>query len=243
MRRQGRPSRARGGRGPGWRPAGAVAAAALLGIALLGMGCSGPAAHPAAASRPQPATTVKTAPPATVTAPAPAQSSPPAAPGPVSTRAPAPAPAGATAPPGCATTALTVAIGQENGAAGSIYYPLEFRNVSGASCTLIGYPGVSFATGVGGREIGGAAVRNPTFAAQLVTLAPGATAHASLQVVVAQNYPASLCDPVTAHWLRIFPPNQRAPLYLSFTAVTCTGRIPSGTTLGIYVVRPGTTGP
>jgi Domain of unknown function (DUF4232) len=231
--RQGRPRRASGEHGPGRRHAGVAAAAACA--ALLGAACSGPAAHPAAASQPQPA--------ATVSAPASARSSPTRAPGPASTPAPVPAPAGATAPPGCATSALTVAIGQENGAAGSIYYPLEFRNVSGASCTLFGYPGVSFATGIGGRQLGGAAVRNPAFAAQLVTLAPGATAHASLQVVVAQNYPASICDPVTAHWLRIFPPNQFAPLYLSFTAVTCTGRIPSGSTLGIYAVRPGTTGP
>jgi hypothetical protein len=108
---------------------------------------------------------------------------------------------------------------------------------------LYGYPGVAFVSAPGGKEIGGPAVRNPTFPKQLVTRAPGATAHASLQVVIAANYPASLCKPVTAHWLRVFPPSEYAALDVAFTAQTCTGKIPSGSTLGIYVVRPGTTGP
>jgi hypothetical protein len=74
-------------------------------------------------------------------------------------------------------------------------------------------------------------------------VAPGVTVHASLQVAIAQNYPASICDPVTAHWLQVFPPASYVPIYVSFTAQTCTGTIPSGSTLGIYVVRPGATGP
>jgi hypothetical protein len=143
----------------------------------------------------------------------------------------------------CATSALRVGIGQANGAAGSIYYPLVFTNVSGTDCTMFGYPGVSFVSAISGRQLGGAAVRNPTFAPQPVTLSPGATAHASLQVVVAQNYPAAICHPVTAHRLRVYPPGQFAPLYLGFTAQTCTAHVPGGSTLGIYVVRPGSTGP
>ena len=89
----------------------------------------------------------------------------------------------------------------------------------------------------------GQAVRNDTFGPSLVTLAPGAVAHASVQVVVAQSYPAALCKPVTAHFLRVYPPGQFAPLYASLTAMTCTGAIPGRSTLGIYVVRPGANGP
>jgi hypothetical protein len=143
----------------------------------------------------------------------------------------------------CATSALRVGIGHANGAAGSIYYPLVFTNVSATDCTMFGYPGVSFVSATSGRQLGGAAVRNPTFAPRPVTLAPGATAHASLQVVVAQTYPVSICHPVTAHRLRVYPPGQFAPLYLGFTSQTCTAHVPGGSTLGIYVVRPGSTGP
>jgi hypothetical protein len=143
----------------------------------------------------------------------------------------------------CPTTALRVSVGSANGAAGSIYYPLDFTNVSGAACSMYGYPGVSFVAGVDGGELGGAAVRNATFGPSLVTLSPGAVAHASVQVVVAQNYPTSRCKPVTAHWLRVYPPGQYTPLYADLTAMTCTGSIPGGSTLGIYVVRPGANGP
>jgi hypothetical protein len=138
---------------------------------------------------------------------------------------------------------LQVSVGGANGAAGSIYYPLEFTNISAGSCVLYGYPGVSFVTRPGGGHLGGAAVRNATFAPAAVTLAPGGVAHASVQVVVAQSYPARRCKPVTAHWLQVYPPGSYDPLYASLTAATCTGRIPGGSTLGIYVVRPGAGGP
>jgi hypothetical protein len=152
---------------------------------------------------------------------------------------------------------LRVTIGPGNGAAGSIYYPLDFRNTGSAACTLYGYPGVAFvtrtgATGVGGTGVGGTgaggtvlgepAFRNAAIAPKLVTLAPGATAHASLQVQVAQNYPVATCKPVTGHWLQVYPPGSKAAEYVRFTAVTCAGKIPSGSTLGIYVVLPGATG-
>jgi hypothetical protein len=144
---------------------------------------------------------------------------------------------------GCAPDALRLAIGPASGTAGSFYYPLQFTNVSGSACTMYGYPGVAFVTGPSGKTIGGPAVRDPAFPRELVTLAPGAVAHASLQVAIAANYPANVCDPVTAHWLQVYPPNQYTALYVPFTAQTCTGSVPSGSTLGIYVVRPGATGP
>ena len=83
-----------------------------------------------------------------------------------------------------------------------------------APCTLYGYPGVSFVTAPGGSQIGPAATRNPAVPRQLVTLAPGQTAHAELQVVDAENYPPADCGLVTAHWLKIYPPNQTAPVYV-----------------------------
>jgi hypothetical protein len=163
---------------------------------------------------------------------------------------PTAAPPTAGAPPtaapadACLTSALRLSLGAANGAAGSIYYPLDFRNISGRACSLFGYPGVSFVAAPGAApQLGGAAVRNDTFGPSLVTLAPGAVAHASVQVVVAQSYPAALCKPVTAHFLRVYPPGQFAPLYASLTAMTCTGAIPGRSTLGIYVVRPGANGP
>jgi hypothetical protein len=147
----------------------------------------------------------------------------------------------------CLADDLKVTIAAGSGAAGSIYYPLEFTNTGSASCTMYGYPGVAFVTKAGGTAAGGTvlgepAFRNAAFAPKLVTLAPGATGHASLQVQAAQNYPVATCKPVTGHWLQVYPPGSTAAEYVRFTAVTCAGKIPSGSTLGIYVVMPGATG-
>jgi len=142
----------------------------------------------------------------------------------------------------CATSALkvTVPAGPGNAAAGSSYDPIQFANVSGASCTLYGYPGVSFVTAPGGSQIGPAASRNPAFARQLVTLSPGQTVHAELQVVNAENYPPAGCGFVTAHWLKIYPPNQTAAAYVSFTAPTCSK---PRQILSVQAVQPGPAGP
>jgi len=130
-------------------------------------------------------------------------------------------------------------MGQGNGAAGSAYYPVDFTNTSGGACTLFGYPGVSFVTGVGGAKIGRAASRNPAFGSELVTIAAGRVAHSTLQVVNAENFPNATCHRVTAHWLKIYPPNQTAPLYLSFSAPTCSRRAKSVNILAVEAVRPG----
>jgi hypothetical protein len=143
--------------------------------------------------------------------------------------------------PACATSALHVAVpaGAGNAAAGSSYYPVQFANTSSSPCTLYGYPGVSFVTAVGGSQIGIPATRNPALAARLVTLSPGQTVHAELQVGDAQNYPPTDCGLVTAHWLKIYPPNQTAPVYVSFTAQTCSK---PKTILSVQTVQTGTSG-
>ncbi len=134
---------------------------------------------------------------------------------------------------------MAVPAGGGNAAAGSSYYPIQFENTSSSPCTLYGYPGVSFVTASGGSQIGIPAKRNPTLAAALVTLSPGQTVHAELQVVDALNYPAADCGLVTAHWLKIYPPNQTVPAYVSFTAQTCSK---AASILSVQTVQTGTSG-
>ena len=155
----------------------------------------------------------------------------------------APSLSAATAPPGrppCPTSALRVSVSASQGvAAGSSYYPIVFTNISGAACTLYGYPGVSFVAAPGGSQIGIPATENPAHPRQLITLAPGQAGHAELQVVNAENYPPANCGMVTAHWLRVYPPNQTAPLYASFTAQACAK---PRTILTVQTAQPGTSG-
>jgi hypothetical protein len=123
------------------------------------------------------------------------------------------------------------------GAAGSTYLPIEFTNTSGSACALYGYPGVSFVTGQNGSQIGAPAKRSGSFANVTVTVASHATAHAWLQVAEAGNYPASSCHAVSAHFLKVYPPGNTAPAYISYSDQTCSsGKV---ATMTIDPVRTG----
>jgi Protein of unknown function (DUF4232) len=133
------------------------------------------------------------------------------------------APATPTGPAECTTADLKVTVGQSNGAAGTIYSNIDFTNASSASCFVQGYPGVSLVSaGNGsGSQIGADAKRTPVTPPNKVVLAPGQVAHAALGVAEAGNFPASTCNPTTAHWLKVFPPDQTVAAYLAFTTQTC----------------------
>jgi len=139
----------------------------------------------------------------------------------------------------CSTSALSVSLdsNQGSGAAGSTYLPINFTNTSGAGCALYGYPGVSFVTGPGGTQIGAAATRASGASPISVTLAAHATAHAWLQVVEAGNYPASTCQPVTAHWLKVYPPGNTAASYIGHSFPACSSD--KATVLTVRPVRSG----
>jgi hypothetical protein len=141
----------------------------------------------------------------------------------------------------CGASSLRVAVdaGQAGGAAGSTYVPVTFTNTSSSACGMYGFPGVSFvsADDSAGHQIGAAAQENPQFAKQSVKLPAGGVAHAWLQVTEAGNYPASSCQPVTAHWLRVFAPGQTAAIYVSHSFDACSSS--SAPLLTVMPVRAG----
>jgi hypothetical protein len=129
-------------------------------------------------------------------------------------------PAPAAGPPGCPTSGLVVWLDtQGNGAAGSVYYNLEFTNQSGSTCALQGFPGVS-AVSLVGRQLGNAASRSLP-ARRSVTLANGATATAVLRIVDVGNFSPSACRPVAAAGLRVFPPNRTSAKTVPFPFQAC----------------------
>jgi Protein of unknown function (DUF4232) len=204
-----------------------LAAAGLLAAAVVtacGAGTQG-AAAPAGSPRPSgsPAPSPSSAPPATAS---PAVS--------------AAGPGGASAP--CATSGLKATVLRLPGSAtaGTEHFPIDFTNVSGASCVLFGYPGVSFVTRPGGSQIGPAAARSDVNSPASVSLAPGGTAYATLSMTDPGTFSASACRPVTARWLRVYPPNQTAAMTIAFNATVCTA-LPAGLgpQLAIAVIEPG----
>lgn len=124
-------------------------------------------------------------------------------------------------PPECHTPKLVVWLDtQGDGAAGSIVYQLEFTNLSGHTCTLFGFPGVS-AVDLAGNQLGSAAGRDHAVTSHTVTLKAGATATAAVQVINAFNFPPAKCKLVTAAGFRVFPPNTTVAKVVPFPFPAC----------------------
>src|SRR5271157_4543228 len=133
--------------------------------------------------------------------------------------------AASPAAPACPTSSLQVKLGVAQGYAGGVYEVIDFTNTSGSPCTLHGYPGVSLVSGPPYTQIGLAAKRSTSSARKLVTLVPGATANALLQIVDALNYPSATCGPTKATALKVYPPNQTVPVYLPSTSTGCANSV------------------
>jgi hypothetical protein len=146
--------------------------------------------------------------------------------------------AGATQAPRCTTGDLVVWLNTTgNGGAGSIFYNLEFTNLSSHSCVISGYPGVS-AIGTAGQQLGIAAGHNAEHATGRITLSSGSanagrngfqvgsTATVVMSITEAGNYSASACRPVAAAGLRVYPPDQTASKVIPFPFVACSRRGP-----------------
>jgi Protein of unknown function (DUF4232) len=128
------------------------------------------------------------------------------------------APAG---PPGCLANGLQASLGAAQGAAGTFYQVIVLTNTSAATCTLYGYPGVSFVTGVGGSTVGAPATHNSVDPKTLVTLAPGGQANMLLAVHDAGVYPPASCQPSSVDWLRIYPPGDYGSVFVQYPAQAC----------------------
>ena len=141
-------------------------------------------------------------------------------------------PAGA---PRCAVSGLRISVGTPSRLTTvTTRYALDFTNVSDAPCTLTGYPQVAAYQGED-TEVGDAAVRDTTVAAQRVVLAPGQTAHASLDASLSAG-----CRPVRVAGLRVAPPSQSAGRYVKRSLTACAARASQGENyLQVRAIQPG----
>lgn len=105
-----------------------------------------------------------------------------------------------------------------DGAAGHVFFQLQFSNIGHSTCSFFGYPGVS-ALDVHGNEIGLPATHSGPKVT--VTLAPGATGHVVLEVTDA----GLLCShPLNTVTLRVFPPGQFHSQLVGFPSQGCPGK-------------------
>ena len=137
----------------------------------------------------------------------------------------------------CAVSALRISLGPGARVTTVITrYPLDFTNVSGAPCTLVGYPEVT-AYRDNGVQVGAAAGHDLSVTAHRVLLRPGQTAHTTLDASV----PAARCGPVRATGLRVVTPGQTAARYVRRSLTACTAGAPRGHGyLRVRAIQPGT---
>jgi hypothetical protein len=138
------------------------------------------------------------------------------------------------APPRCAVSGLHISVGQAAQVTSMITrYALDFTNISGAPCTLTGYPEVAAYRG-DDIQVGELAAHDTSVPASRILLAPGATAHASLDASVTTGQ----CRPVRAAGLRVMVwPGHSTVSYVRRPLSACAG---SGQSyLHVRAIQPG----
>lgn len=99
---------------------------------------------------------------------------------------------------------------------------LRFTNSSGSTCTLYGYPGVSYSAGEDGGQVGKPAYRKDVGSGfPRVTLRPGGHAYSFINQPDASTVLDSKCQPTDVSGLRIFPPNNTDATYVANEGKAC----------------------
>jgi hypothetical protein len=124
--------------------------------------------------------------------------------------------AGAT----CRSRHLSLSLGGSQGAAGTTYQSVVLTNTGSRSCTLFGYPGVSFVDS-GGALLGKPSSQDPG-TKKKVTLAPGGQANTLLRQPNPGNFDPTTCSPTTADRLRVYPPGNKGALFVHDAVQVCT---------------------
>ena len=139
-------------------------------------------------------------------------------------------------PKPCPASALRVGTSPGSGMAmDGVYWDVTFTNVGSATCTLYGYPGVSFLN-ASRIPITAPASRTGDIS-HLVTLAHGQTASAQLETPNTGNLPASECTVTRPAFLRVYPPNDTVSVTLSGrSGLVCAGKAPGAR---LWPVAPG----
>jgi hypothetical protein len=105
------------------------------------------------------------------------------------------------------------------GAAGNIYDWLVFTNTSSRTCTLYGFPSVSYVTGPTGQQVNQPARRTNVTPSQ-VSLKPQQAAHAEVHTGQPGNFSDS-CKPVQVAGYRVYVPDETAAVFVPAPSEQC----------------------
>jgi hypothetical protein len=140
--------------------------------------------------------------------------------------------------PACASSQLSAKVSSDKGGgtAGNVHGTLFLKNTSSSACTLYGYPGVSFVTGDSGQQVGAPATRAGGTKKGTVLLPAGATALAELNQRAVGAFGKG-CQETPTRGFRVYPPNQKAALFVADTGKGCANK--ADKVLSIGPVVPG----
>jgi uncharacterized protein DUF4232 len=138
----------------------------------------------------------------------------------------------------CKVADLSLRLGGGDAAAGTSYRALVFTNKGGRTCTIQGFPGVSFVAGDDGHQVGPAAFRVGE-KGPAITLRPGESAFTDIGFVQIQNYEPAVCQPTEVRGLRVYPPHDYDSMFVENPGMGCAGT-PPGNQLTVATVESGT---
>jgi Protein of unknown function (DUF4232) len=115
---------------------------------------------------------------------------------------------------------VTAQVPPGGGAANNVYVWLVFTNVSGRTCTLYGYPGVSWVTGPSGQQVNDPTGRMTGTTPVQVVLAPQASGHATVRYGQPDMFEPG-CHAVDVAGFRVYPPDETASVFVSWATRAC----------------------
>ncbi len=138
----------------------------------------------------------------------------------------------------CTSGDVKLSLGPASGAAGTIWRPLRFTNVSGAPCEIQGFPGVSYVAGDDGHQVGAAAYREGS-KGDPVILTAGETAYAAVGFTQVGNYDPKDCQPTQVRGLRVYPPQETDSKFLPYQRTGCANEDLRSHHLRVRTIEPG----
>lgn len=147
---------------------------------------------------------------------------------------------GVTASAECKVADLKLSLRNGDSAAGTTYRSLVFTNKGNRTCTIQGFPGVSYVAGDDGHQVGPAAYRTGK-KGPVITLKPGATASSDVGFVQVANYDPAVCKPTAVRGLRVYPPHEYDSMFVAQPGTGCAGT-PPGNQLTVATVKAGSGG-
>jgi hypothetical protein len=139
----------------------------------------------------------------------------------------------------CKVADLSLSLSDGEGTAGTYYRYLVFTNKGNRTCTIQGFPGVSYVTGDDGRQVGPAAERQGTKQPP-VTLKPGDHANVTIGFRDVGAFDEAACQPTQTRGLRVYPPHEYKSMFVPADGLGCAGKDLPESQLTVTSILPGT---